>query len=539
MDHRTVAEELPIARSAGPVGADASDLEPTAWRFGGFRFDRVRSELLGPDARPIVLRPRVESLLRIFLAQPGRLLSKEELIATLWPRTVVTDDSLVQCVGELRLALDDQAQRIICTLPRRGYRWDEPVEAVRPSCAVAPVPMAGLASDRPPLPPVDGPRSRAWKPWHSAIAAAILIVLVALGLFHVLPGRPAVHIDAEIAARNTVAVLPLVIASDDVKLEGLAATVADGITAQLATRLGMRGIGRAWTVTKEGKPLPPTELARTLKATHTVSGRVGRAASQSAPFVDLQLTQLATGEVLWAKHFDVIDVNDPAAAAAIGEAVVNGVRYEGSKVGATQTPDPRELDAVDLTVLGFRELNHAGSLNDIHHARSLFERALKDDPDSVIALNGLGISYRRESGNPKTPLAAGQLAEEASVIQRAHRLAPDDASLLLVWASLQLSRDRADLALPAIEKANRLVPSYANGYVLLAEALMQLGRTDEVAAATEHAIALGAGHVGDSRQISRAYSDAAEAALMRGENERAYDLARLGVAERPSNMYAH
>ncbi|MEO8924661.1 MAG: winged helix-turn-helix domain-containing protein [Caldimonas sp.] len=521
---------------AGPGGADAADWEPLAWRFGGFRFDRVRSELLGRDATPIVLRPRAESLLRIFLANPGRLLSKEELITTLWPGTVVTDDSLVQCVGELRLALNDQAQRIIRTLPRRGYRWDEPVEAVDPSSAVASVPMDGAASDRPPLPPADRPRPRAWTTWHSGGAATILIGLAALAVFRLLPGRHAVHIDAEIAARNTVAVLPLRVASNDVKLESVADAVADGVAAQLATRVGMRGIGRAATVTTEGKVLSLSEIARTLKATYAVSGRVGRAALRGAPFVDLQLIQLATGEVVWAKHFEVVDVNDPAAATAIGEAVVIGLRYAGSKVGATRPPGPQEPDAAELTLRGYHELDHVRSLDDIHDARTSFERALKDDPDSVLALSGLGISYLREGGNPRIRLSAAQLAEEASVIERARRLAPDDAGVLLAWASLQLSRGRADLALPAIEKANLLVSSYANGNVLLAEALLQLGRTDEVAAATERAIALGAG---DARRVSRAYSDAAEAALMRGENERAYDLARRGVSELPTNMYAH
>jgi predicted ATPase len=60
-------------------------------------------------------------MLTFLVRNPGRLIGKQELIAAVWPESFVTDDSLVQCTLELRRALDDRDQRLLRTVPRRGY----------------------------------------------------------------------------------------------------------------------------------------------------------------------------------------------------------------------------------------------------------------------------------------------------------------------------------------------------------------------------------------------------------------------------------
>jgi DNA-binding winged helix-turn-helix (wHTH) protein len=60
----------------------------------------------------------------------GRLVSKDELFGAVWPDVTVTDDALVQSVGELRRALGDDGQRLIKTIPRRGYRFEAAVARV-------------------------------------------------------------------------------------------------------------------------------------------------------------------------------------------------------------------------------------------------------------------------------------------------------------------------------------------------------------------------------------------------------------------------
>ena len=78
---------------------------PTCYRFGEFILEPERASLV-KAGREIKLRPKVFDALRYLIEHRGRLVPKEELIQTLWPEAFVTDDSLVQCMVELRRGLE-------------------------------------------------------------------------------------------------------------------------------------------------------------------------------------------------------------------------------------------------------------------------------------------------------------------------------------------------------------------------------------------------------------------------------------------------
>ena len=61
-------------------------------------------------------------MLRHLVENPGRLVTKDELMQAVWPGVAVTDDSLVQCIGEIRRALGEEGKGLVETVPRRGYR---------------------------------------------------------------------------------------------------------------------------------------------------------------------------------------------------------------------------------------------------------------------------------------------------------------------------------------------------------------------------------------------------------------------------------
>ena len=87
-------------------------------------------------------------------ARPGRVLSKPELLDAVWPGVIVTDDSLSQCVNELRAALGESGQRLLKTVPRRGYMLDATVRVeARPAAPArsesAPAPHAEGAAPLP------------------------------------------------------------------------------------------------------------------------------------------------------------------------------------------------------------------------------------------------------------------------------------------------------------------------------------------------------------------------------------------------------
>src|SRR3972149_11108267 len=101
---------------------------PMQVRAKRLRFDRYLLDLdrgcLLLDGNEIALRPKTYAVLHYLIENVGRLVWKDELFAAVWPNLVVTDDALVQSIGELRRALGDDGSRLISTIPRRGYRFE-------------------------------------------------------------------------------------------------------------------------------------------------------------------------------------------------------------------------------------------------------------------------------------------------------------------------------------------------------------------------------------------------------------------------------
>ena len=108
---------------------------PARLSFGPFAIDVDRVEITR-DGAPLALRPKTFAMLAYLVQNAGRLVSKDELMAAVWPDLVVSDESLAKCISEVRAALDDREQRLVKTVPRRGYLFDTPVTA-DPAAAIA------------------------------------------------------------------------------------------------------------------------------------------------------------------------------------------------------------------------------------------------------------------------------------------------------------------------------------------------------------------------------------------------------------------
>ncbi len=125
------------------------------YEFAGHSLDLGRGRLQRGQ-EDVALRPKSLALLTYLLENPGRVVDKEELIAAVWPASIVTDDSLSQCLKDIRAALGAAAEGFIRTVPRRGYIVDaEHVQSrsrlpMRPSekPSIAVLPFRPLANDR-------------------------------------------------------------------------------------------------------------------------------------------------------------------------------------------------------------------------------------------------------------------------------------------------------------------------------------------------------------------------------------------------------
>jgi DNA-binding winged helix-turn-helix (wHTH) protein len=96
------------------------------YSFGDFTLDLDRA-VICRGTEEVALRKKSFEVLAYLVEHHGRLVTKAELAERVWPDTAVMDNSLAQCIVEIRRALADEAQLVIRTVARRGYLFTAPV----------------------------------------------------------------------------------------------------------------------------------------------------------------------------------------------------------------------------------------------------------------------------------------------------------------------------------------------------------------------------------------------------------------------------
>jgi len=147
--------------------------------FDRFSLDFARGCLRTGD-QDIELRPKAFEVLKYLAENAGRLVGKQELYDAIWPNVIVSDDSITQCIRELRSKLGDDDHSLIKTVSRRGYMLDATVTTIAPAHLLvaaagvtSPVRQAGVAPKTTNPGPVYGPR--AW------VAVVTFVLSVAWG----------------------------------------------------------------------------------------------------------------------------------------------------------------------------------------------------------------------------------------------------------------------------------------------------------------------------------------------------------------------
>ncbi len=103
---------------SGPCGSYA---------FGRFQLS-ADGTLLVRDGVRVALAPKVLQTLLVLVERAGQVVRKADLLTTIWPDSFVEETGLSRNVSLLRQALADEAQTIIVTVARIGYRFAAPVD---------------------------------------------------------------------------------------------------------------------------------------------------------------------------------------------------------------------------------------------------------------------------------------------------------------------------------------------------------------------------------------------------------------------------
>jgi formylglycine-generating enzyme required for sulfatase activity len=145
--------------------------------FDRFSLDLARGCLRAGD-QDIELRPKTFEVLKFLATNAGRLVSKQELYDAVWPNVIVSDDSIAQCIRELRQRLGDDDHSLIKTVSRRGYLLDTAVTTEAPQSAIdkgttsiAALPPAQSAPQHGNMNPMFGPRM-----WAAVVTVFISVV---------------------------------------------------------------------------------------------------------------------------------------------------------------------------------------------------------------------------------------------------------------------------------------------------------------------------------------------------------------------------
>jgi DNA-binding winged helix-turn-helix (wHTH) protein/Tol biopolymer transport system component len=138
----------------------------------------VEHRLLHRGGQEIPLRSKSADVLAYLADHHGHVVTKAVIMDAVWADTAVTDNSLAQCIVEIRRALDDDSQQLIRTVARRGYLFAAPVTT--PVVELVPQPAAAPPEPRPLLVPL--PKNRNFRRYAFGAGALVLAVLAFGGL---------------------------------------------------------------------------------------------------------------------------------------------------------------------------------------------------------------------------------------------------------------------------------------------------------------------------------------------------------------------
>jgi DNA-binding winged helix-turn-helix (wHTH) protein/TolB-like protein/tetratricopeptide (TPR) repeat protein len=446
---------------------DALPLHPC--RFDGYRLDPRTRVLLGPDGEPVPLSPRALDVLVHLVQHADRIVSKDELLQTVWQGRVVEENTLTQAVSTLRRALGTGAgdHRYVVTVPGRGYRFVAELAEDAPEPAAAPAAEAGSGS--PPL------RTASRATWIAAsIALAAFLALLAAW-----PGadRRGGAISAS-ASIPTLAVLPFRQVSDDSRDELLALGLAETLITRLGRHEGLRvrSLGSAARSSAAGEDV--IAAGRALGARFLVDGSTQRSGDRVR--VNARLVSVPSEDTLWAETYDTLIADVFTVQDDIAHAVSAALGLRDERVAdAIEAPcDGRNAEAYRAYLSGHHLLQMPSS-DGLRRAIGEFRRALELDPTCARAWAGQAFAWRGMAiTGDQEPLAVFPIARAA--VERALALDPGLAEAYASLGFIQFWHDWDWSASEAsLQRAIELNPSLAEARFSYAHLLSNLGRHEQ------------------------------------------------------------
>jgi DNA-binding winged helix-turn-helix (wHTH) protein/tetratricopeptide (TPR) repeat protein len=437
-------------------------------RFAGFEVDQRRSELRGPDGGTIKLRPKAFDLLWLFAANPRRIISKNELMEAVWPDVHVSDDSLFQCIRELRTALGDDRRQLIRAVSGRGYLLEAEVSDTTDTTA-----RKDAASTV--GPETESELAGSWLDLKMRRRAALL-TMAGLGVSALAAAATRLsHLFA--GSRPTVAVIPVTTASND----PLAARMAAGVTRDLTD--GLAKIETIQVVIPPGGAVPATDLV--------VSSELEK--TEAAWNLRVRMTEPTTGAVKWTTSVSVgltdtdVQLQQTRLTAGMGHALalrINVLLNSGERA-ADGLPAGSTKVAIEQATASINQT----TLERFRAAQAMLEQALADDAGNVDLQVALAAFQLRGIQMAWFPAAERVSVENrvGVVMERALRAQPNYIPVLQTHCRFLSTTNRFVESLVACGKVLALNPWDGSALYLTGLSQIFLGRFDDALATFKQA----------------------------------------------------
>jgi TolB-like protein len=238
-------------------------------QLGTTVFDSSAQMLRDSAGARIALRAQAARVLEYLVHHSGTLVTKDQLVNAVWGNIAVTDDSLVQCIGEIRTAIGDERHEVLQTERRRGYRLVVPA-----SCPAGAVDVTTTLAI-PPSTSASMPAPTASNTAHSADGLV----------------TPAI------------AVMAFTSMDGDERSERLAMAFAGDLITELSKLKSLRVIGRFSSFSLRGQLLDSNQVCEKLNARYLVSGQVQF--SETTIVWSLEMIDGQTDEIVWSERKQV------------------------------------------------------------------------------------------------------------------------------------------------------------------------------------------------------------------------------------------
>lgn len=350
-------------------------------RFDWFQVDLSSGELFRSGVRvPIQEQPL--QVLRLLLEADGKVVTREDLRAALWPGDTFVDfeHGVNTAVKKLRQALEDSAERpkFVETLPKFGYRFIVPVEwdgdaRVTVSLAAADSVLTSPASV-----------AARWRTW---VGVGVLIVLLGLGAGILRFRQRSGHSSVE-----SLAVLPFTANPGQGTDEYLVDGITEGVINDLSQVSALRVMARTTVFRFKGKESDPQQVGATLKVDAVVTGHIVQHGDDLT--IQAELVRVSDGTQIWGQQFTRKMKDVSSFQGDIGREIASRLRLQLSDQEKQRMTGPgtQNQEAYQLYLRGrffFAQRTESGfrrAIEDFQHAVAL-------DPSYAQAYASLAIAY--------------------------------------------------------------------------------------------------------------------------------------------------